>query len=231
MTETASAGRANGRSDLSSPPRLGQDRNRSPSPDPRADETRTHAADETHTVDPRRARAHAVTQTRRRGRDPHLGPDHSRDRRPDRTSNRWLALVIACLAQFMVVLDATVVNVALPSIQRGLDFSSSSLPWVVNAYTLIFGGFLLLGGSAGDLLGRKRMFLVGTAVFAGGVAAERARAVLRDADRRPRTPGPRRRAPLPRRPVDHHHDLHRSGSGPRRSACGARSRPAVARSD
>jgi EmrB/QacA subfamily drug resistance transporter len=82
-------------------------------------------------------------------------------------SNRWVVLVIACLAQFMVVLDATVVNVALPSIQRGLHFSSSSLPWVVNAYTLIFGGFLLLGGRAGDLLGRKRMFLVGTAVFAG----------------------------------------------------------------
>ena len=87
----------------------------------------------------------------------------------DRThaSNRWLILVIACLAQFMVVLDATVVNVALPSIQRGLHFSSSSLPWVVNAYTLVFGGFLLLGGRAGDLLGRKRMFLIGTAVFAG----------------------------------------------------------------
>ena len=83
------------------------------------------------------------------------------------TSNRWLILVIACLAQFMVVLDATVVNVALPSIQRGLHFSSSSLPWVVNAYTLVFGGFLLLGGRAGDLLGRKRMFLIGTAVFAG----------------------------------------------------------------
>ena len=84
-----------------------------------------------------------------------------------RPSNRWLILVIACLAQFMVVLDATVVNVALPSIQRGLHFSSSSLPWVVNAYTLVFGGFLLLGGRAGDLLGRKRMFLLGTAVFAG----------------------------------------------------------------
>src|SRR5580698_6792255 len=84
-----------------------------------------------------------------------------------RRVNPWLVLVIVGIAQFMVVLDATVVNVALPSIQRGLHFSSSSLPWVVNAYTLIFGGFLLLGGRAGDLLGRKRMFLVGTAVFAG----------------------------------------------------------------
>ncbi len=125
------------------------------------------------------------------------------------SSNRWLILVIACLAQFMVVLDATVVNVALPSIQRGLHFSSSSLPWVVNAYTLVFGGFLLLGGRAGDLLGRKRMFLVGTAVFAGGFAAERAGAIVGDADRRSRAAGPRWRAPLPRRPVDHHHDLHR----------------------
>jgi EmrB/QacA subfamily drug resistance transporter len=82
-----------------------------------------------------------------------------------RFSNRWLILVIACLAQFMVVLDATVVNVALPSIQKGLDFSPSNLQWVVNAYTLVFGGFLLLGGRAGDLIGRKRLFLIGTALF------------------------------------------------------------------
>ena len=80
-------------------------------------------------------------------------------------SNRWLVLVIACLAQFMVVLDATVVNVALPSIQKGLHFSPSSLQWVVNAYTLVFGGFLLLGGRAGDLIGRKRLFLIGTVLF------------------------------------------------------------------
>jgi EmrB/QacA subfamily drug resistance transporter len=79
--------------------------------------------------------------------------------------NRWVILVIACLAQFMVVLDATVVNVALPSIQRGLHFSPASLPWVVNAYTLIFGGFLLLGGRAADLVGRKRLFVIGVALF------------------------------------------------------------------
>ncbi len=81
------------------------------------------------------------------------------------TSNRWLVLVIACLAQFMVVLDATVVNVALPSIQRGLHFSASNLAWVVNGYTLIFGGFLMLGGRAADLLGRKRLFAAGVALF------------------------------------------------------------------
>jgi EmrB/QacA subfamily drug resistance transporter len=73
--------------------------------------------------------------------------------------------VIACLAQFMVVLDITVVNVALPSIQRGLHFSSSNLQWVVNAYTLIFGGFLLLGGRVSDLVGRKRLFTAGVALF------------------------------------------------------------------
>jgi EmrB/QacA subfamily drug resistance transporter len=86
---------------------------------------------------------------------------------PDRSvaSNRWVILVVACLAQFMVVLDATVVNVALPSIQRGLHFSSASLPWVVNAYTLLFGGFLMLGGRAADLLGRKRLFVAGVALF------------------------------------------------------------------
>jgi EmrB/QacA subfamily drug resistance transporter len=82
-----------------------------------------------------------------------------------RETNRWLILVIACIAQFMVILDATIVNVALPSIQHGLHFSSSSLAWVVNAYTLIFGGFLLLGGRASDLIGRKRLFAAGIALF------------------------------------------------------------------
>ncbi len=82
------------------------------------------------------------------------------------TTNRWLVLVIACLAQFMVVLDNTIVNVALPSVQRGLHFSPADLQWVVNAYTLIFGGFLLLGGRAADLLGRRRLFVAGVTLFA-----------------------------------------------------------------
>jgi EmrB/QacA subfamily drug resistance transporter len=81
------------------------------------------------------------------------------------TTNRWLVLVIACLAQFMVVLDNTIVNVALPSVQSGLHFSPANLQWVVNAYTLIFGGFLLLGGRAADLLGRRRLFVAGVALF------------------------------------------------------------------
>ncbi len=83
--------------------------------------------------------------------------------------NPWLTLVVVCFAQFMVVLDATVVNVALPSIQTDLDFSDSSLQWVVNGYTLLFGGFLLLGGRLADLIGRRRLFVVGTAIF--GVAS------------------------------------------------------------
>ncbi len=83
----------------------------------------------------------------------------------EHAGNRWVVLVIACMAQFMVVLDATVVNVALPSIQRGLGFSAANLQWVVNAYTLVFGGFLLLGGRAADLLGRKRLFVAGVVLF------------------------------------------------------------------
>src|SRR3954467_3143933 len=79
--------------------------------------------------------------------------------------NKWLILALGATAQFMVVLDATVVNVALPSIQTGLHFSQASLQWVVNAYTLLFGGFLLLGGRMADLFGRKRLFLIGIAVF------------------------------------------------------------------
>ena len=81
--------------------------------------------------------------------------------------NRWFILVIVCVAQFMVVLDATIVNVALPSIQHGLHFSPVSLQWIVNVYTLFFGGFLLLGGRASDLFGRQRLFMVGLAVFTG----------------------------------------------------------------
>ena len=81
------------------------------------------------------------------------------------STNPWVILLLVCLAQFMVILDATVVNVALPSIQRDLGLSEANLQWIVNAYTLLFGGFLLLGGRAGDLLGRKRLFLAGVVVF------------------------------------------------------------------
>src|SRR3954468_15583332 len=78
---------------------------------------------------------------------------------------RWLALVVVCLAQLMIVLDTTIVNVALPSIQRELDFSQADLTWVVNAFLVTFGSFLLLAGRLGDLLGRKRVFLAGVVLF------------------------------------------------------------------
>src|ERR1700750_3169582 len=90
--------------------------------------------------------------------------------RAGRATNRWLVLVIVCVAQFMVVLDATVVNVALPSIQTALNFSSADLQWIVNAYTLFFGGFLLLGGRASDLLGRQRLFIAGVVIFTAASA-------------------------------------------------------------
>ena len=79
--------------------------------------------------------------------------------------NRWIALYVLCAGMLMIVLDVTVVNVALPSIQDDLGFSQSSLAWVVNAYLIAFGGLLLLAGRLGDLLGRKSVFLAGLGVF------------------------------------------------------------------
>jgi len=84
---------------------------------------------------------------------------------PTTDRSRWLALVVLCAGMLMIVLDATIVNVALPSIQRDLGFSQSGLAWVVNAYLIPFGGLLLLAGRLGDLVGRKRVFLAGLAVF------------------------------------------------------------------
>src|SRR3954468_15993508 len=80
--------------------------------------------------------------------------------------SRWLALAVLAVAQFMVVLDVTIVNVALPAIQADLGFSADGLQWVVNAYTLAFGSLLLLGGRLSDVFGRRRMFLVGLGLFA-----------------------------------------------------------------
>src|ERR671910_1372751 len=79
--------------------------------------------------------------------------------------NRWIALYVLCTGVLMIVLDVTVVNVALPTIQDDLDFTQSSLAWVVNAYLIAFGGLLLLAGRFGDLIGRKRMFLSGLVLF------------------------------------------------------------------
>src|SRR5215471_5927335 len=77
----------------------------------------------------------------------------------------WIALVVVCFGQFMVVLDTTIVNVALPSIQKDLGFSQANLTWVVNGYTISYGGFVLLAGRLGDLVGRKRVFLAGVLLF------------------------------------------------------------------
>jgi EmrB/QacA subfamily drug resistance transporter len=93
--------------------------------------------------------------------------------------NRWLAFMVLCLGSFMIVLDTTIVNVALPSIREDLGFSAASLAWVVNAYMLFFGGFLLLGGRLGDLYGHRRLFAIGIAVFtaaslAAGISSSQA---------------------------------------------------------
>ena len=79
--------------------------------------------------------------------------------------DRWIALVVLCAGFLMIILDQTIVNVALPSIQSDLDFTQSSLAWVVNAYLIAFGGLLLLAGRLGDLIGRKRIFLIGLTIF------------------------------------------------------------------
>jgi hypothetical protein len=145
-------------------------------------------------------------------------------------TNRWLVLVIVCLAQFMVVLDATVVNVALPSIQRDLGFSEADLQWVINAYTLVFGGFLLLGGRAGDLFGRRRLFLAGVVIFSfasllNGLATSSTWLVAARA-----LQGLGARSSRPRHCRSSRRRLRRARTGPRRSASGVRSPPAVARS-
>ncbi len=90
---------------------------------------------------------------------------------PQTSTNKWLALALLAAAQFVVVLDASIVNVALPSIGRALDFSQDDLSWVVNAYVLVFGGFLLLGGRLADLLGRRRLFIAGLILFAAASLA------------------------------------------------------------
>src|SRR5215468_2999602 len=98
---------------------------------------------------------------------------------PSKEVNKNLALILLAMTQFVIVIDASIVNVALPSIGTALNFSRDDLSWVVNAYTLTFGGFLLLGGRLADLLGRRRMFMGGlvlfsVASFAGGIAQSEA---------------------------------------------------------
>ncbi|MEA2661645.1 MAG: hypothetical protein QOH08_1217 [Chloroflexota bacterium] len=94
---------------------------------------------------------------------PRTADDTGEDARP--AARRWAALGLVCFGALMIVLDGTIVNIALPSIQRDLGFSQSGLAWVVNAYVLTFGGFLLLGGRAADLIGRRAVFIAGLAIF------------------------------------------------------------------
>jgi len=96
-----------------------------------------------------------------------VGTHEERLSEPMTDGNRWIALYVLCVGMLMIVLDATVVNVALPSIQSDLGFSQSSLAWVVNAYLIAFGGLLLLAGRLGDLVSRRGVFLVGLGVFTG----------------------------------------------------------------
>jgi len=100
-------------------------------------------------------------------------PDAQTEAKPD--NSKWIALALLAMTQFIVILDASIVNVALPSIGSDLEFSQDNLSWVVNAYVLTFGGFLLLGGRMADLLGRRRIFISGLILFglaslAGGLA-------------------------------------------------------------
>ncbi|RSS97161.1 MFS transporter, partial [Streptomyces sp. WAC05950] len=97
--------------------------------------------------------------------DPNATPSSKRTDGTVRGSGNGLALFVIASCQLMVVLDITIVNIALPHIQSALNFSTESLSWVVNAYTLAFGGLLLLGGRTGDILGRKRVFIFGVLLF------------------------------------------------------------------
>src|SRR3984885_14285781 len=126
-----------------------------------------------------------------------------------------LILALACVAQFMVVLDVSIVNVALPSIGRELHYSATGLQWVVNAYVLTFAGFLLLGGRAADLFGRRRVYLFGMGLFtlaslAGGLAAPRRGRAARGRG----GAGRGRRLPVPRDADDHRHDVLRRPPDP-----------------
>ena len=138
------------------------------------------------------------------------GPGHG-DERPLSIEgrNRWLALVVLCLGDLMIVLDVTIVGVALPSIREDLGFSETSLAWVVNAYLLTFGGFLLLGGRLGDIFGHQRLFLIGIALFTlASLGCGLATCRRRSSSRACR---PRRRGGLGRRAVADRDAVHGAG--------------------
>ena len=144
---------------------------------------------------------------------------------------RWIALYVLCAGVLMIVIDATIVNVALPSIQDDLGFSQSNLAWVVNAYLIAFGGLLLLAGRIGDLIGQRRIFLIGLTVFTAAsllCALAQSQGML---IARALRPGRRRRADLRGDPGHDRHDVPRArASRRRRSASTGSSRRRAARS-
>ena len=140
---------------------------------------------------------------------------------------RWKALILVCAAIFVVVLDIAIVNVALPSIGRDLDFAPKNLQWVITAYTLTYGGFLLLGGRAADLLGPPHDLHGRPRALHRRVARLRPLHFVGDADRRPRGAGPRRRGRDAGRALDRLDDVHRgrgAEQGTRRLGRGRRQR-------
>ena len=139
-------------------------------------------------------------------------------------NRKWWTLGAMCFALFMIMLDNTVVNVALPSIQRDLGASISSLEWTINGYTLSFAVLLATGGRLGDIFGRRRMFVIGVIVFtlSSATAGLAPRHPL--PGDQPRRPGHRRRVHDARHPLDHHRRLPRRASAARRSAPGPASR-------
>ena len=137
----------------------------------------------------------------------------------DSARDRWLALYVLCAGFLMIVLDMTVVNVALPAIQEDLGFSQSGLAWVVNGYLIAFGGLLLLSGRLGDLLGRKDVFMVRNGDLPRRLARLRLRAEPGAPGRRAVHPGHRRRSHVGRDPGDDRDDVLRAegaGEGARR---------------
>ena len=142
----------------------------------------------------------------------------------------WWTLFAMCFALFMIMLDNTVVNVALPSIQHELDATPSTLEWTVNAYVLTFATLILLGGKLGDRFGRQRLFLVGLIVFTVASALCALSDIRHPADRRPHAPGRRRRDHEPALAVHPRRRRSRASGSPRRSASGPASPASASRS-
>ena len=143
---------------------------------------------------------------------------HAAAAKPNMRALKQLLLVL-CVAQLMVILDITAVNVALPDMAKGLGITGGDMGWTITSYSLIFGSLLLLGGRAADLLGRRRMFFAGLAVFVARIHRRRHGGRRRDALRGARRAGPGRGDALPGRALDP--DEHLQG----RHAAGARARP------